>query len=81
MATINGAIADFGRHLRPHRTLLTERLRRLVVRWVSLRRERLELAELDERLLRDIGIDRIAAQREAARPFWDGRERPRQDWR
>jgi uncharacterized protein YjiS (DUF1127 family) len=28
------------------------------------------LQELDERLLRDIGIDRIEAMREAARPFW-----------
>jgi uncharacterized protein YjiS (DUF1127 family) len=30
------------------------------------------LAELDDRLLRDIGIDRQAAMREAERPFWDG---------
>ena len=81
MATINGAIADFGRHLRPQGAFVAKRLRRLLVRWATLRRERLELAELDTRLLRDIGVDRIAALREAERPFWDGRERPRQDWR
>jgi uncharacterized protein YjiS (DUF1127 family) len=81
MATINGAIADFGRHIGPHAAFVAKRLRRLLVRWSTLRRERLELAELDARLLRDIGIDRITALREADRPFWDGRERPRQDWR
>lgn len=81
MATINGAIADFGRHLRPHGMLVAERLRRVLLRWATLRRERLELAELDERLLRDIGVDRITALREAERPFWDGGERSRQDWR
>ncbi len=81
MATIQGAIADFGRHFRPFGTLLAEQVRRLVVRWSALRRERLELAELDDRLLRDIGIDRITALREAERPFWEGRERRRRDWR
>jgi uncharacterized protein YjiS (DUF1127 family) len=43
--------------------------RRLAI-WVARDRQRRELQELDERLLRDIGIDRIEAMREAARPFW-----------
>jgi uncharacterized protein YjiS (DUF1127 family) len=29
-----------------------------------------ELVEQDERMLRDIGVSRDAAQREAAKPFW-----------
>jgi uncharacterized protein YjiS (DUF1127 family) len=31
------------------------------------------LGALDDRMLRDIGIDRATAHREAGRPFWDGR--------
>ena len=81
MATINGAIAGFGRHLRPEGAFVAGRLRRLIRRWMTVRYERLELAELDDRLLRDIGIDRIGALREAERPFWDAQDRPRQDWR
>lgn len=34
------------------------------------RRGRRELLELDERLLRDVGISREQAQREASKPFW-----------
>lgn len=40
-------------------------------RWLRVARERRRLAELDERALRDIGIDPASAAREAARPFWD----------
>ncbi len=73
-------IADFGRSLRPHAALMAGRVRRLATLWLSRRRERLALAELDDRLLRDIGVDRITARREAARPFWDGDERSRRSW-
>lgn len=34
-------------------------------------RQRRELAELDDRLLHDIGITRSEAHNEAARSFWD----------
>lgn len=34
------------------------------------RRQRRALARLDDRLLRDIGIDREQARREVAKPFW-----------
>lgn len=41
---------------------------------LSLWRDRLEqrrtLVALDDRLLRDIGMDRDVAEREAAKPFW-----------
>lgn len=33
-------------------------------------RQRCALSELDDRLLRDIGVSREAARREAERPFW-----------
>jgi uncharacterized protein YjiS (DUF1127 family) len=34
-------------------------------------RQRKDLLELDDRLLKDIGVSRIAAGREANRSFWD----------
>ena len=34
------------------------------------RRQRLALAELDDHLLRDIGLSREQARRESAQPFW-----------
>lgn len=36
----------------------------------ELARSRHQLAQLDERLLRDIGIDRATARFEANKPFW-----------
>lgn len=41
----------------------------LVKLWQS-NRERQRLAELDPRLLRDMGIDPMAAAHEVERPFW-----------
>ena len=41
----------------------------LVSLWQS-NRERQRLAELDPRLLRDLGIDPRAAEHEIERPFW-----------
>jgi uncharacterized protein YjiS (DUF1127 family) len=37
----------------------------------ELARSRRQLAELDERLLRDIGLDRATARFEADRGFWN----------
>ena len=36
----------------------------------ELARSRRQLAELDERLLRDIGLDRATARLEATKSFW-----------
>jgi uncharacterized protein YjiS (DUF1127 family) len=36
----------------------------------ELRRSRKQLAELDDRLLQDIGLDRARARFEAAKSFW-----------
>jgi uncharacterized protein YjiS (DUF1127 family) len=38
--------------------------------WFERSRQRRALAELDDRLLDDIGLTRSKAQREAAKPFW-----------
>jgi uncharacterized protein YjiS (DUF1127 family) len=38
--------------------------------WLERSRQRRALAELDERLLRDIGVTSAQARREAAKPFW-----------
>lgn len=38
--------------------------------WQARAEERQALAQLDERLLRDIGLNRETAAREARKPFW-----------
>jgi len=38
--------------------------------WRERSRQRRRLAELDDRMLRDIGFDRVAALEEASKPFW-----------
>jgi uncharacterized protein YjiS (DUF1127 family) len=42
----------------------------VVGRWCARSRQRRALTDLDDRLLRDIGVSRSAAAREAAKPFW-----------
>ncbi|MFN8722596.1 MAG: DUF1127 domain-containing protein [Rhodospirillales bacterium] len=39
--------------------------------WHERARQRAALSTLDDRLLRDIGVDRASAQHEAERPFWE----------
>jgi uncharacterized protein YjiS (DUF1127 family) len=43
---------------------------RAVNLWFSRISQRQALAELDERLLRDIGVTRYDAEAEIAKPFW-----------
>jgi uncharacterized protein YjiS (DUF1127 family) len=43
---------------------------RTVLLWMERSRQRRALAELDDRLLRDIGLTRDEARRECANPFW-----------
>ena len=38
--------------------------------WMARIRQRRQLVELDDRTLRDIGVSRDEALREAAKPFW-----------
>ncbi|MGJ8602896.1 MAG: DUF1127 domain-containing protein [Marivita sp.] len=41
-----------------------------LTKWSIRRRTRDQLKHLDDHLLRDIGLDRLTAQREANRKFW-----------
>jgi|EndMetStandDraft_2_1072991.scaffolds.fasta_scaffold1146208_1 uncharacterized protein YjiS (DUF1127 family) len=43
---------------------------RLSARWIERTRQRQALAGLDDHMLRDIGITRVEAVREAEKPFW-----------
>ena len=50
-------------------TIVTTAFDRLIT-WQDVAHSRAMLSRLDDRMLRDIGIDRTAAEREAERPFW-----------
>jgi uncharacterized protein YjiS (DUF1127 family) len=43
---------------------------RLIGRWRQRRRDQQLLASLDERALRDLGVDRTAINIESSVPFW-----------
>lgn len=47
-----------------------EKLVKTTRTWKQRQNERQELARLDDRSLRDMGIDRFRANREARKPFW-----------
>lgn len=42
----------------------------VLTQWSELRRTRIQLKQLDDHLLRDVGLDRLTAQKEANRKFW-----------
>jgi uncharacterized protein YjiS (DUF1127 family) len=41
-----------------------------LLEWHELAQERRALLALDDRMLKDIGVTRAEAEREASRPFW-----------
>ena len=51
-------------------TVLLTGVRRVVAAWSLRRRSRADLARLTPAQLRDIGLDRLSAEDEAQRPFW-----------
>jgi uncharacterized protein YjiS (DUF1127 family) len=62
---------------RVRRRALRDRLRDAVIRihtrlseWRRLSRSRADLARLDDRMLRDIGVTRVDVWREINKPFW-----------
>ena len=42
----------------------------VIARWQARARERAALGRLDDRMLRDIGVDRATAHYEVTKPFW-----------
>lgn len=60
--------------VRPTRTKadggLVTRLFDQVFTWLDRARQRRHLGELDDRLLRDIGLSRAEVENEVSRPFW-----------
>jgi uncharacterized protein YjiS (DUF1127 family) len=67
-----------GIHHEPQHPALSHRLHAsklytlagIIGAWLDRSRQRRVLAELDDRLLRDIGLTRSEARSEAAKPFW-----------
>lgn len=39
-------------------------------RWIERSRSRAEMGQLDDRMLRDIGLSRLDVARELRKPFW-----------
>lgn len=72
MTVRSGVFSDFGTVFGTGFELAAKRLVAVLGVWARRRHDRRVLAELDDHLLRDIGIDRQMAMREAERPFWDG---------
>ncbi len=42
-----------------------------IARMAQIRRERHQLRDMSDAMLKDIGVDRLRARREANRPPWD----------
>ena len=58
-----------------------ERAVTVLLRWHELARQRRALLRLDDSMLKDIGLTRADALREAERPFWDEGRQSWQIWR
>jgi uncharacterized protein YjiS (DUF1127 family) len=63
--------ATFANHSHIHRARRATRPIKWLVQALATRHQRMRLDQLDDHLLRDIGIDRRTAYWEAHRPFWD----------
>ena len=64
-----GAAPAVAPRTRPARRIARDAFEHLFV-WLTRARSRRALAELDDRMLRDIGVDRATAAQEARKHFW-----------
>ena len=72
-AAMRGEIEDYKESLRRRVALLAGAATvavETVMSRAELARSRRQLAQLDERLLRDIGLDRMSARQEASKGYW-----------
>ena len=61
---------QMARHPLPSPSRAALRLTKIVAAWKMRQRSRKGLALLDDHMLKDIGIDPMAANLEASKPFW-----------
>ena len=59
-----------GLGLRAGLCALVSRCADVVLAWQDRASQRAALASLDDRMLKDVGLNRAAASEEARRPFW-----------
>lgn len=62
-------VSDY-RYTGRSRQATTRRLSALLKVWYQRAHQRRQLAQLDDRELEDIGVSRVRAEAEAAKPFW-----------
>ncbi|RWO23053.1 DUF1127 domain-containing protein [Mesorhizobium sp.] len=62
-------VSRFGRRPSPFMILRRAHLR-LLARWYDRHLQRLDVAEIDEHLLRDLGLTPQDVRRECAKSFW-----------
>lgn len=68
--SINSSTSLRGQLSTESSTPLSSQLTVLIGLWIRNYSTRRTLGELDDRILDDIGIDRIAAEQEVKKPFW-----------
>lgn len=68
--TPHGKTVLIGLGRRPSLSRMIAAFLKTLYQWHERRRSRHELRYLDDHLLKDIGLKRDAALREARRPFW-----------
>lgn len=68
---LDGRPGGHGRGLRHHLVHAARHAGGMLRCWREVARERRQLAQLDGRMLKDLGLTRADVEREAGRPFWD----------
>lgn len=68
----NGGAAYSPRHLQAPSAVaaLFDEAAAMLNLWSARRRERRNVRQIDDHMLRDIGLDRFTAEQVGARPFW-----------